>query len=137
MTPRPSGYANKRGRISAEIDVATQTLENIYNKLTHYIRKLQSYVNVLDPLASAAARDSIAVRQDRSVFFYPNMAAAQAGVDAYENKLKLPKIAIVGLGGTGSYILDALAKTPVQEIHLYDNDNIEPASVPHARGANL
>jgi tRNA A37 threonylcarbamoyladenosine dehydratase len=28
----------------------------------------------------------------------------------------------VGLGGTGSYILDLVAKTPVAEIHLYDGD---------------
>ena len=31
-------------------------------------------------------------------------------------------MAIVGLGGTGSYILDFLAKTPVQHIHLFDGD---------------
>jgi hypothetical protein len=29
---------------------------------------------------------------------------------------------IVGLGGTGSYILDLVAKTPVGTIHLYDGD---------------
>ena len=31
-------------------------------------------------------------------------------------------IAIVGLGGTGSYVLDFVAKTWVKEIHLYDDD---------------
>ena len=31
-------------------------------------------------------------------------------------------MAIVGLGGTGSYVLDMVAKTPVQEIRLFDND---------------
>jgi hypothetical protein len=31
-------------------------------------------------------------------------------------------VAIVGLGGTGSYVLDQLAKTPVAEIHLFDGD---------------
>ena len=29
---------------------------------------------------------------------------------------------IVGLGGTGGYILDLLAKTPILNIHLYDGD---------------
>lgn len=107
----------------------SDTLDNIYNKLTHYIRKLQSYVNVIDPTASAACEGSISVRQQPSVFFYPNTAIARAGLDAYENKLKLAKIAIVGLGGTGSYILDALAKTPVEQIHLYDDDIVEPPTV--------
>ena len=36
--------------------------------------------------------------------------------------LVVGKIAIVGLGGTGGYLLDFLAKTPVVEIHLYDDD---------------
>ena len=28
----------------------------------------------------------------------------------------------MGLGGTGSYVLDLVAKTPVWEIHLFDGD---------------
>ena len=28
----------------------------------------------------------------------------------------------MGLGGTGSYVLDLVAKTPVREIHLFDAD---------------
>ena len=37
-------------------------------------------------------------------------------------KLEGPKIAIVGVGATGSYVLDLVAKTPVAEIHLFDRD---------------
>lgn len=37
-------------------------------------------------------------------------------------QLKNQKFAIIGLGGTGAYILDFVAKTPVAEIHLYDGD---------------
>ena len=65
--------------ISLELGGA-DTLDNIYNKLTHYIRKLQSYVSVIDPTASAAGEGSISVRQERSVFFYPNTAVARAGL---------------------------------------------------------
>lgn len=111
------------------------TLDNYYNKLMHYVRKLQSYANVIDPMASASGGGSISIRQKRSVFFYPNMAIAREGLDAYEDKLKIAKVAIVGLGGTGSYILDALAKTPVEEIHLYDDDIVDPATVYRMPGA--
>lgn len=31
-------------------------------------------------------------------------------------------VAIVGLGGTGSYTLDLVSKTPAKEIHLFDGD---------------
>jgi hypothetical protein len=110
-------------------------LDNVYNKLTHYIRKLQSYASLIDPKASATGEASISIRQDRSVFFYPNIAIARAGLDAYEQKLKLAKVAIVGLGGTGSYILDAIAKTPVEQIHLYDGDVVDPATVYRMPGA--
>lgn len=111
------------------------TLENFYTKLTHYIRKLHGYVHELDPTASASGTGTLSVRQPRSVFHYPNMAIARAGLDAYDDKLKLPKIAIIGLGGTGSYILDALAKTPVEEIHLYDDDTVDAATVYRMPGA--
>ena len=32
------------------------------------------------------------------------------------------RIAIIGLGGTGGYVLDSVAKTPVREIRIFDND---------------
>src|SRR5207249_3134130 len=44
------------------------------------------------------------------------------GITAINEKLKKDRIAIVGLGGTGAYILDLIAKTPVREIHLFDGD---------------
>ena len=37
-------------------------------------------------------------------------------------KLEGGKIAIVGVGGTGAYVLDLVAKTPVQAIHIFDGD---------------
>ncbi|WP_318271316.1 ThiF family adenylyltransferase [Sphingobacterium cellulitidis] len=40
-------------------------------------------------------------------------------------KLERQKIAIIGLGGTGAYILDMVAKTPVKEIHLFDGDSFD------------
>jgi len=35
------------------------------------------------------------------------------------------KIGIIGLGGTGSYILDFVSKNLVKEIHLFDNDTFD------------
>jgi hypothetical protein len=114
-----------------------ETLKDFHAKLSHYIRKLQSYAQEIEPGISASSKGNgtISVRQHRSVFIYSNTAVARGGLDAYENKLKLSKVAIVGLGGTGSYILDALAKTPVEEIHLYDDDIVEPATAFRMPGA--
>src|SRR5260370_29003829 len=57
-----------------------------------------------------------------SVLRYHDSATSRAGIGAATEKLALRKIVIIGLGGTGSYILDLMAKTPVQAIHLYDGD---------------
>lgn len=57
-----------------------------------------------------------------SVFKYADTASSRAGIAVASAKLELGKIGIVGTGGTGSYILDLVAKTPVKEIHLFDGD---------------
>lgn len=56
------------------------------------------------------------------VFNYPDTNTTRANIGHLTQKLEGHKIAIIGLGGTGSYILDQIAKTPVDEIHLYDGD---------------
>ena len=60
--------------------------------------------------------------EDGSVFNYIDTAATKAGIVAANARLEGGKIAIVGLGGTGGYVLDLVAKTPVAEIHLFDHD---------------
>lgn len=110
-------------------------LANIYNKLTHYTKKLEKYAKAIDPNLSATGSGFLKVQEDETVFLYPNTAIAREGLDAYEDKLKLGKVCIIGLGGTGSYILDAIAKTPVQEIHLFDDDIIDIATAYRMPGA--
>lgn len=62
------------------------------------------------------------VMSDTNVFKYPDTNSSRAGIEFLNRKFENQKIAIIGLGGTGSYILDQVAKTPVKEIHLFDND---------------
>jgi tRNA A37 threonylcarbamoyladenosine dehydratase len=59
---------------------------------------------------------------DNNVFEYPDTNSARAKIEIHNQRFKGLKIGIIGLGGTGSYILDLLSKTPVEEIHLYDAD---------------
>lgn len=59
---------------------------------------------------------------DDEPFCYCDTASSRAEIVAVTKKLKLQAIAILGLGGTGSYVLDLAAKTPVKKIHLYDGD---------------
>ena len=50
-------------------------------------------------------------------------------------KLRDEKIAIVGVGGTGSFVLDFVAKTWVKEIHLFDGDEFLQHNAFRAPGA--
>lgn len=62
---------------------------------------------------------------ENEIFKYPDTNSSRAKIDFLNRKFKNQKIAIVGLGGTGSYLLDLVSKTPVKEIHIYDNDYFE------------
>ncbi|MDA8383203.1 MAG: ThiF family adenylyltransferase [Betaproteobacteria bacterium] len=100
--------------------------DNHYNKVTHYIRKLSRHARDIDPAVSATSVGSYRRREVPSVFHYANDAIAQGGLDAITDKVRLRRVCIVGAGGTGSYLLDALAKEEIELIDLYDHDVIEP-----------
>ena len=55
-------------------------------------------------------------------FKIPNTFEDRSGLRAMQDQIRNQCIAIVGLGGTGSYILDLMIKTPVKEIHIFDDD---------------
>ena len=70
-----------------------------------------------------------------SVFLYPNDRLAEHGYTDLVDLFRGKTVAIVGLGGTGSYVLDLVSKTEVDEIHLYDEDRFEGANAFRAPGA--
>lgn len=55
---------------------------------------------------------------------FPDALSAREGVVELSHKLRGRKVAIIGCGGTGSYVLDYVAKTHLEEIHLFDDDII-------------
>lgn len=94
---------------------------NYYEKVTAYVAILESQAQAIDPAATARTWRVLANKDPDSPFHYLDSASSRAGITAASRKLK-GKIAILGLGGTGSYTLDLTAKTPVTEIHLFDKD---------------
>jgi molybdopterin/thiamine biosynthesis adenylyltransferase len=93
-----------------------------YEKITSYVRILEGPAQAIDPEATARTYGPIPDTDSDSVFVYMDTASSRAGIGVANEKLRVEKVAIVGLGGTGSYLLDALAKTPIGEIHLFDGD---------------
>lgn len=93
-----------------------------HHKFTQYISILQNPAQALSPAVSAITFKPIEAANEDDIFKYVDTNSGRAGITAVSAKLENQRIAIIGLGGTGSYILDFAAKTPVKEIHLFDGD---------------
>lgn len=106
-----------------------------YEKMTRYINILLGHAQTIDSEVTAKTYIAIDSEEEESVFRYIDTASDRVGIGAVTAKLRFGKVAIVGLGGTGSYILDLLAKTPIQEIHLFDGDVFSQHNAFRAPGA--
>lgn|SRR2546425_2685033 len=96
--------------------------QDYYQKMTAYIRILEGEAHALDSSVASQTFPVVAIDEEESVFHYLDNASSRSGITGINEKLKGDRIAIVGLGGTGAYILDLVAKTLVAEIHLFDGD---------------
>lgn len=93
-----------------------------YEKITAYVALIAGPAEAVDPTSTARTFAVVAAETEDSPFLYEDTATGRAQIGAIAERLALACVAIVGLGGTGSYILDLVAKTKVKEIHLYDFD---------------
>lgn len=113
----------------------TEDYPDWYSKVTAYVAIMEQQANGIDPAATAKTHPVIRPLESNSVFKYTDSGAARSGIVMVKRKLELDRVAIVGLGGTGSYVLDHVAKTDVREIHLYDGDEFLTHNAFRAPGA--
>jgi hypothetical protein len=106
-----------------------------YDKMTTYAAILLTEVHRLDPHVRVETFAPMATEGDESVHCYFDSATSRSRIGAAVDKTRGQRIAIIGLGGTGSYILDAVIKTHVAEIHLFDADVFHPHNAFRAPGA--
>lgn len=98
---------------------------DFYEKVTTYTTILETEAHAINPDATARTFRPVADDgTDDSLFHYIDTASSRAGINATNDKLRGQHVAIVGLGGTGSHILDLISKSWVTEIHLYDDDQL-------------
>lgn len=93
-----------------------------YDKMIAYIRIVAAPALTIDDSVTATPFPVVLDDECSTVFNYIDTASSRAGINVISNKLALAQVAIVGVGGTGSYVLDLVAKTLVHEIHLFDGD---------------
>lgn len=93
-----------------------------YEKVTTYIKIISGPAKSLDNSVTEKVFRIVESQDDDSVFNYCDTNSSRAGILDVSSKLDNQRIVIIGLGGTGSYILDMISKTSVKEIHLFDGD---------------
>lgn len=106
-----------------------------YHKISVYTAIISAPARTLAPSVRAQTFAPIPADSDEDVFHYLDTASSRAGIAVVTSKLEGRKVAIVGVGGTGSYVLDLVAKTPVKEVHLYDGDEFLQHNAFRAPGA--
>ena len=113
----------------------TGAYRDFHHKMTTYAQILGQYARRIDPGANPRPGHLAKTTTDSGPFRYLETASSRSGITALTEKLSDEKIGIIGLGGTGSYILDYVSKTPVAEIHLFDGDNFQQHNAFRAPGA--
>jgi len=109
--------------------------EDYHAKMTRYETIIAGPAEAIDANVTARVFPVVEAEEHESVFKYIDTASSRAGIATTTKKLELGKIAIVGLGGTGSYVLDLVAKTPVKEVHLFDGDQFSQHNAFRSPGA--
>ncbi len=97
-------------------------------KFADHFEKITSYLGIIsgpaielhnaNPYTSRTSKGA----EDKSVFKFTDSLTSRAEISDLSKKFENDVVAVIGLGGTGSYGLDFLVKTPVREIRAFDAD---------------
>lgn len=93
-----------------------------------FFEKIEHYLNLVGgPAMSLHGFNPYTFRVDHdvvadSVFKFQDTLTSRAEIGDLAAVFKNEVIAIIGLGGTGAYVLDFIVKTPVKEIRGFDGD---------------
>jgi hypothetical protein len=105
-----------------------------YEKISHYVHIFSKHAMKKDPSATFDV-GSLVVVPNNLPFQYSDCNAVTPEGNILLEKFLEMKIGVIGLGGTGSYILDYLSKTPVKEVHLFDGDYLHNKNAFRSPGA--
>ena len=108
--------------------------KDYHQKLTHYAHVIGRCARRIDPGAVVRAGRLKLSADPNDPFVFMETASSRAGITRLNERLSGDRIGIVGLGGTGSYILDFVSKTRVAEIHLFDGDQFQQHNAFRAPG---
>jgi len=105
------------------------------HKMSTYVTMIERHAQAIEPDVTARTYRFIPSEDPESPFHYPDTASGRVGITNVTRKLELGRVGIFGVGGTGGYVLDQVAKTPVREIAIFDGDTFLQHNAFRAPGA--
>ncbi len=117
-------------------DGQKRAYNDYYEQITTYIKEVSFHAESKTPGVLERSKNG-EVNKDNSDerFVYINSSQYRNGTKGIEDKISDEIVAVIGVGGTGSYLVDVLVKTNIKELHLYDHDTIETDSAFRLAGA--
>lgn len=100
---------------------STGRFDNFFDKIESYVARISGPAeNKYSATAlTFSSRDD---EQEPSVFKFRDTLTSKAEIRDLSRKLENDVVAVIGLGGTGAYLLDFIVKAPVKEIRAFDLD---------------
>lgn len=134
----PGGVLPADPRLTAQHMLSSKPgpegFQDYYQKMTTYATIIAGPAAVRKPGSTPRVFRQPDEEED-SVFNYVETASDRVGIGALTARLENDRVAIIGVGGTGAYVLDQVAKTPVREIRLIDSDEFLQHNAFRAPGA--
>jgi hypothetical protein len=107
--------------LSFSLKIEGQPYESLQAKIDTYLEALTAPAREKHGALPQSAIEQKAA-EVQSPLRYPDTMSARDGVNDLARRLRGLRIGIVGVGGTGAYILDFLSKTHLGLIRIYDDD---------------
>lgn len=128
VTERWSRKLRDNGRPRSYIDFR--------EKIETYVTEVADYAEAMRPGTLEACKHGHRPRiQSDSRFHYTDTSTYRNGTRGIESKIEDEIVAVIGVGGSGSYLVDLLAKTNIKEVHLFDDDTMDTHSAFRVAGA--
>ncbi|MDP1628481.1 ThiF family adenylyltransferase [Parvibaculum sp.] len=126
--PNLAGGSHSLSLISTDVVVQRSMSNKPTGGYPDHVAKIDRYVAILSgPAMERYGVTPLTFRQvksegEESVFKFADTLTSSAEIGDLAQFFKNEVVAIIGLGGTGSYVLDYMAKTPVARILGFDRD---------------
>jgi hypothetical protein len=101
---------------------ANREYRSFEEKVRTYLHAITAPAMAAYPEATPLRGIAIKAKAQGSPLLFPDMMSANYNMNDVSFLLRGKRVAIIGLGGTGSYILDFIARTHVERIALFDDD---------------